>query len=472
MKKFYFPFFFLITISLLSQNYSSFNVSLLGNLNPCTVNNWYANGSNTKYSSVIGWANPIDGKEYAILGGTDGYYFIDVSNPSSPVLRDFEPGVNSNCLWREMKTYGKYCYLVSDDNAPNGLIIADLSYLPDSVHIVHKSNSILIRSHTIFVDGNKLYGGYVHTSTGAAKSMAVYSLNNPAAPQPLRYLDQDYPNIGSVHDMWVQQDTVFASCGYDGLHVYKYDSIQNKFFELASYTGYIQAGYNHSSFRTADRKTLVFCDEVPANTVVKILDVSNLNNLTLLDTIKSNQGATPHNPYIVGNNLCYVAYYQDGLYIFDISNPSNVSIAGYFDTHYQNGLNNNYPSFPTTYMGAWAADPFLPSGNVLVSDMQNGLFVLDVSLATGISDGKSSKDDFIFFPNPSSDFSMVKFFNSKDLNLLEVFDYNGRKILEYSISKLELQNGLNLKTIDLASGVYFVKISGDNKSITKKLIKN
>ena len=473
MKKFFILILISLSLKFNGQNYASYNISLLGNLNPCTVNNWYANGSNTKYSSVIAWANPADGKEYAIMGATDGYYFIEVTNPTTPVLRDFEPGVNLNCLWREMKMYGKYCYMVSDDNAPNGLIIADLSYLPDSIHVVHKGNSILTRSHTIFVDGNKLYGGYIHTPTGQAKSMGVYSLNNPTAPQPLRYLDQDYPNIGSVHDMWVQQDTVFASCGYDGLHIYKYDSIQNKFFELASFTGYIQAGYNHSSFRTADRKTLVFCDEVPTNTVVKILDVSDLNNLTILDTIKSNQGATPHNPYIVGNKYCYVAYYQDGLYIFDISNPSNVTVAGYFDTHYQNGLNNNFPSFPTAYMGAWAADPFLPSGNVLVSDMQNGLFVLNVSQAiTGIHGEENQSSEIVTYPNPVNGLLHLKTINHKNIEKISLTDLNGRLVFDQFLTAETNSGSYLIETDKLEKGLYILKVSCATGSIVKKIIKD
>lgn len=258
MKKISFILTFLLLIQLKAQTYQSLNINLLGTISPCNVNNWYASGSNTKYSSVVGWANPADQREYAILGATDGYYFIEVTNPTAPVVRDFESGINPNCLWREMKTYGNYCYLVSDDASPNGMIIADLSYLPDSVHIISKGNSILTRSHTVFIEGNKLYCGYINTPSAGQKSMAVYSLANPTNPTLLRFLDSDYPSISSVHDMWVQNDTVFASCGNDGLHIYHFDDTQNKFFELASYTGYIQAGYNHSSFRTADKKLLFF----------------------------------------------------------------------------------------------------------------------------------------------------------------------------------------------------------------------
>ena len=270
------------------------------------------------------------------------------------------------------------------------------------------------------------------------------------------------------------RSTVFASCGYDGLHIYHYDEIQNKFFELASYTGYVQAGYNHSSFRTADKKTLVFCDEVPTNTVVKVLDVSNLSNLTLLDTIKSNQGATPHNPYIVGNDFCFVAYYQDGLYLFNISNPSNVYVAGYFDTHYQNGLNNGYPTSPSSYMGAWAADPFLPSGNILVSDMQNGLFVLDAKPA-GVGTQSNSIDKKIsakLFPNPATENINIQLLNYKGKIDIEIFDVQGKSVLSESKNTNDIIFNFELNTKKLSDGIYSLKISGENFTLNEKFIKN
>ena len=46
-------------------------------------------------------------------------------------------------------------------------------------------------------------------------SMSVFSLKeDPTKPEFLRLLSDDYP--GDVHDMFVRNDTVYASKGYDG----------------------------------------------------------------------------------------------------------------------------------------------------------------------------------------------------------------------------------------------------------------
>ena len=71
--------------------------------------------------------------------------------------------------------------------------------------------------------------------------------------------------------------------------------------------------------------------------------------------------------------LLYLGYYHDGLRIFDISAPSNPVQTWMYDTY----LPNNHNS----YKGAWGVYPYLPSGNIIVSDMQSGLFILDWGMA-------------------------------------------------------------------------------------------
>src|SRR6185436_7429325 len=138
-----------------------------------------------RYISCYGWADSASGHEYAIIGSQLGTHIIDLANPSAPVQADYVPGRSPDCLWREYKTYSHYLYMVSDDGVPNSLQIADLSYLPDSVHVVYDSTDIFINSHTLFIDGNKLYCGRVSSFSGFY-SMNVYSLNDPTHPTLLR----------------------------------------------------------------------------------------------------------------------------------------------------------------------------------------------------------------------------------------------------------------------------------------------
>lgn len=456
----------LATVNSLAQ-YDSQNISMYANWNDPAVPAEPSLG--IKYNSVWAWVDPADNREYAIIGASTGTYFVEVTNPSAPVMRDFVPGRRNNCIWREYKTYGNYVYMVSDDGMPNSFQIADMSYLPDSVHVVHDDVTIIERAHTLYIDGDKLYLGSPKVS-GNYYSMSVYSLANPELPVLLRILGQDYSIPSGVHDMFVRNDTAYVSGGYEGLHIFKFEN-DNTFTLINSLTSYVDAGYNHSSWLTSDGKTLVFCDEVPANLAVKAYNVSDMGNITFQSTFKSNEGATPHNPYVVGNDRAVIAYYQDGVQIFDISDPANPVKTGFFDTDTLFGTNNGFPT-SNTYHGCWGAYPFLPSGILLASDMQNGLFILNASAALTSVKEQTSENEFSISPNPFTDRLTLKInLDKRSAATIEIYDVLGRKMQH---SELILNVGSGYYSIDgaaLAKGVYFVKISSANINHTAKLVK-
>ncbi len=442
-----------------AQTYQSQNISMLSNwFDPAAV----AEPSyGIKYNGIWGWTDTT-GNEYAIVGSSAGAYFINVTNPSAPVQCDFVPSRRDHCIWHEIKTYQNYCYIVSDDAAPNSLQIVDMSYLPDSVHVVYDSNSLFERSHTIWIDGNKLYGGYVNGGSVGYAAMAVFDISNPTSPVLLRKIEDDYPGIFSyAHDMYVRNDTVYASAGYNGFFVFKLNS-SNHFQLLGSLTNYFNQGYNHSSALSNDGHTIIFCEELPDGQPVRSVDVSDLSNITIVASFESHPDATPHNPFIKDNYL-FLAYYQDGLQVYDISNPSAPVRLGYFDTHWQNDSLGTYPA--PADAGAWGAYPWLPSGNVIVSDMQNGLYVLDVSTITSIKQNDVSAQIYLY-PNPA---------NSDQLNILlpvsfhhaqyEILNANGQLIQKDFLSNSQI----NIQQLN--SGIYTLRLIGDNTIAVQKFVR-
>jgi len=454
--------------------YTSQNISLVSHWDTVTTAAEPIYG--IRYNSVWGWKDPQDNKEYAILGSSDGTYFFDISTPSAPVMVAYVAGRRDSCVWREYKTYQNYLYAVSDDQVnatnQNSLQIIDMSGLPTSVNVVYDSDALFARAHTVFIDGNKMYCGYVH-GTSVSFTMAVYSLANPAAPQLLRTLNQDDPSINIVHDMFVKNDTVYASCGNEGLHIYKFNS-NNTFTKIGSFTSYANygQGYNHSSYLTADSKTLVFADEVPANLAVKSLDVSDLGNITVLDTFRSTYPtiATPHNVFMPpgSNSRVVIAYYQDGVQVFDISNPSNVTRTGFFDT-----APLNCPSCPNpNYSGCWGAYVDLPSGLILASDMQNGLFVLQASGALSVPAVIPDHSSINVYPNPSAnDFQITLSLAAGENISFELSDINGKLILKKQMSFNAGNTSFNMDARNLSAGAYILRAKGESFSKTEKIIK-
>lgn len=457
------------TANVKSQTYASQNISLLGFLNPNTNAATYG-VDNRKYSGCWAWYQSNRGKEYAISGSSHGTYFIDITAPGTPTISDFVPG-KTNCTWREIKTYQNYCYVASDDASPNTFQIIDMQYLPDSVHVIHNGRTYMERGHTLWVDKDKLYVGSTTYSTGVYSAMSIWSLATPSVPVKLRDVNQDISNsvINQVHDMYVLNDTCYASCGYGGLIILKFNN-NNTFSQIGSFTGYSQAGYNHSSYLTPDRKHLIFCDEVPVGLPIHIVNVQNLSNIQNVSTFKPFAATTSHNPYLISNSIAVVSCYQDGLIVYNISNPATPTLTGFFDTHPQGGNNvGNY--FGNDYRGNWGAYPWLPSGNVVANDMQNGIFILNANesyttTSNTVGLKENLNDDFIFFPNPAND-AIAVHYKANTKAIFKIESINGSLSKEFAFD-----NGINhrLDVRDLPNGVYILTINSNEKSITKKLI--
>jgi hypothetical protein len=315
---------------------------------------------------------------------------------------------------------------------------------------------------------------YIGAVNGTTMSMAVYSLANPEKPIFLRKLNDDYPGINFVHDMRVRNDTVYASCGYQGLFIYLYDTIANKFKLINALTSYPNQGYNHSSALTTNGKTLVFCEEVPRDLTVKVLDISDISNISVASSFKSTPGATAHNPYIKDNKFVVIAYYQDGLQIFDIRNPKQPFRTGFFDTDTIDGIKNNYNISGYAYHGNWGAYIDLPSGLILASDMQNGLYVLNADLALGIADNKNPNNiSLVLFPNPANDQVTLRFnLKTTETILYEVFDITGKKVFSATQNESAGIVDKSIPTAALAKGIYSIKLSGKEIFSATKFVKN
>jgi choice-of-anchor B domain-containing protein len=357
-------------------------------------------------------------------------------------------------MWHEYKTYRNYLYIISDD-VGTGFQIADLSYLPDSVHILYDSTGLFERAHTIFIDNNKMYLGSVSKGPYFS-SMNVYSLADPVHPTLLRRLDQDFFQIGVVHDMYVKNDTIYASCGYDGLFIFRYDSIANQFILLSTLQDNTNI-YNHSSALSSDRSTLYVCEELPAGRPVKIVDVAGINAPTLLSTFYSNVGATPHNPEVKGNKLI-LSYYMDGVYVYDITNATNPVQIGFFDTYPANSPG----SYPTpSNKGCWSTFSGLPSGILLASDMQSGLFVLDVSALIGVDE--FNDDPVLVFPNPVNNYLRIRNINPARM---ELYDVSGKLV----VSVVSEQEETQIDVSAISKGIYILRIHNKDKVLSRKVV--
>lgn len=420
-----------------------------------------------QFSNLWGWADSATGREYAIMGSVDSTYFIDVTLPWAPKVCDVKAGRVRRSVWREYKTYRNYCYAVGD-YGPTSLQVFDLSYLPDSVHTVYDSDSVISRSHTIYIDGDRLYCNSVVTKTGQTYAASVLSLADPENPVLMGHLIPPVfdgsPAFVKCHDAFIRNDTFYCSGENAGVFIYNYANPANPVL-IGTITDYPERGYNHSSYVSDDGEILVFTDET-SGIGIKAYDISNFSDFELQSVFRSNPGAIAHNPYFIGRTL-YVSYYHDGVYVFDMNDPKRPRVIAWYDTY-----PDNEPGSYSGFEGCWGVYPFLPSGNILASDMTNGLFILrmDAGLSVG---NEPAVTEMKIQPNPAGHTAEL-IWESVVAEPVEVcvLDLKGRELKRV---RWEQQGGRNNLRLDLSdiqvSGVLMVQLKGLNTHICRKLIK-
>lgn len=329
--------------------------------------------ANTNGNDCWGYVTQL-GREIAIIGLSDGTGFVDVSDPANSQIIAFLPGPES--LWRNVKTYSHYCYAVSEGGG--GIQVFDLANIDNGV--VTQLPSVTTgggtSTHTMIINEQT---GYLYRMGGGSNGVRIYSLANPASPSFVGQWQDKY-----THDGFVLSYTtgpyagkeIFFACGglNNGFAATGLDIIDvtNKAAPVVlGSLQYPQAAYCHQAWITQDRKHIYINDEIDeANfgllNVGRIVNVENLAAPTLVGTYTTGLTSVDHNLYVKGNIL-FCSNYKTGLQVFEVSNQLAPQRVAWFDT---------YPDADATgYAGLWSNYPYFPSGTIIGSDIERGLFV-------------------------------------------------------------------------------------------------
>lgn len=323
-------------------------------------------GAAVELSNIWGYVDSL-GNEYALVGAQNGLSIVDVTNPTNPIVKFTVAGTNS--YWREVQVHGKYAY-VTTEGCCLGLQIINLSNLPASVSSKYwtgsgaiagtlgRIHSLHIRNGYAYLNGSQLFGG----------AALIVSLADPWNPSYISNTAVNFSgNFRYVHDCYVRNDTLWGAHIYGGF--FSAFNISNKANPVLISTQNTPNNFTHNTWMSDNGSSFLFTTDEVSNSYLAAYDVSNTSNIALLDRLQGNPGSGSiiHNTYI-RNNFAINSYYKDGVTIVDVSRPKNLITVGRYDTYTQGAGNG--------FNGAWGVHPFLPSGNLVVSDINNGLFVL------------------------------------------------------------------------------------------------
>ena len=339
---------FLIAFSLFFDAYSqASNVNLLGRYQ-----------YSQELSDVWGYADS-SGNEYALVGSFVDFSIVDVTDPANCVIKYYLGGPIST--WRDIKVWNKRAYITNENR--DGLLIVDMSKLPsqnnlDTTHF-YGSQYPFTKAHNVYIDENGF--AYIIGANYKNGGAIILDLNqDPDHPVEVGLVDNFY-----LHDAMVRGDTLWGSAIYDGLQVMMDVSNRTSPVLLGSFD--TPGKFAHNCWPSDDGDYVFTTDEINSGKI-GAYDVSDFDNPIKVDEfgIQSISTPIPHNTFFKKNFL-YTSHYSEGLHIMDVTHPGGMVEVGKFDTS---------PLYDNKFHGAWGVYPYLPSGNILIADIEEGLFVL------------------------------------------------------------------------------------------------
>ena len=350
----------------------------LNDLTPDGVNNGNLAGNDS-----WGWTDPDTGKEYALMGLNSHTAFVDISNPSMPILLGALPSATLNSIWRDIKVYQNHAFIVSEASG-HGMQVFDLTRLRDVI------SPEIFTADTHFTDFGSAHNIVINEASGYAYVVGAnrngpfsggalfVNIQNPTMP----ILEGGFGEGGYSHDAQVvNYDGPDAD--YNGKEILVGSNeneiviadVTNKSNPITISTiGYSNIGYTHQGWFSEDLKHFIVGDEldelnIGTNTRTLIFDFSDLDNPTYDFDYLGTTLAIDHNGYPNGNDY-YLANYTAGVRVLDLSQIENNNLAeiGFFDTYPENDN--------AAFDGVWNVYPFLISNNIIISDIDRGLFII------------------------------------------------------------------------------------------------
>ena len=356
-------------------------------------------GRGAETNDVWGWTDPETGREYALVGRTDGTAFIDVTDPNRPTYLGNLPKTPDSraSVWRDIKVYNNHAYVVADGAFEHGMQIFDLTRLrdvegppatfePDTLYSrIASAHNIVINEQTGFAyavganSGGETCGGALH----------IIDIREPDRPNFAGCFSDE--RTGRVGTGYTHDALCLTYDGPDREHAGKEICFASNETALSiadvtdkaspmsiAVADYPNAAYAHQGWITPDFKYFYMNDEgdeanaaragqpMPGTRTL-IWDVQDLDDPLM---VKEHFGTTftiDHNLYIK-DDLMYQSNYVSGLRILDIRDPLNPTEVGYLDT---------VPwSEEVGFDGSWSNYPFFDSGTLVVSSGREGVFLL------------------------------------------------------------------------------------------------
>ncbi|MEP0548408.1 MAG: choice-of-anchor B family protein [Rhodothermales bacterium] len=428
-------------------------------------------------SDIWGWTDPVTGTEYAIINQYNYTAFVDLSDPTEPVVVG-TLDAPSQAVARDAKVYADHVFLSTDSGlAP--VQVFDLTRLRDVTDPPETFTADVLYTdgtdpHNIAINEDSGFAYFVLTGSGICDAgFHFVDVRDPLSPTfagcftypTAEFHDAQCVNYDGPDADYSGREMCFGPAGSGGVLTIV-DVTDKADPVLVSETPYPNAAYTHQGWLTEDGRYFLLNDEFDEgsfgiNTRTVVFDVSDLDEPAFFFEYVAPTTSTDHNLF-VHDGYVYQANYTAGLRILDLAEIDGGALteAAFFDTLPEND--------ETGFDGAFGVYPFFESGIVVVSDMRRGLFVLQPRLgtATGIGSGTTPGDgaSLAVYPNPLGPRATVELTVPTAQSVaVAVFDVLGRRVVEVYEGSVSAGTAhrLAFDAAVLPVGSYVVRVTGE-----------
>jgi len=308
-----------------------------------------------------------NGIEYAVLGTRSSTKIYSLEDPSFPVEILIVPGPVTT--WRDIKNHNDIVY-VTTDGVSDGLTIIDMTD-PENIETkiwaeplwIGNTIDSLKTCHNIYIDNGFAYLAGCNVSNRGVIILDIDT--DPLNPTMVGYADQSY-----AHDVYTKGDNMYTSEIFEGwFGVYDISDKSNPIRIATQITG---TEFTHNTW-TNDDETYIFTTDERPDAYLEAYDISDLTDIKFIDRYRPPEtelsGTVPHNTHFLDGYLI-TSWYTDGVVVLDANRPENMVKVAAYDT---------FDGDDGGSSGCWGAYPYLPSGLILASDRQSGLYVFSPS---------------------------------------------------------------------------------------------
>jgi choice-of-anchor B domain-containing protein len=359
----------------MAGEYPCLNMDLLSHMTNIEI------GGCDNTNDIWGWVSPNTGKEYALVGCSNGTAFVNVSDPIHPLYLGLLPTHDVSSLWRDLETFQDYVFVVSE-SSNHGMQVMNLLQLDTltNVPVIFNEDAHYDgfgHCHTLNIDpvSGILCAMGTNTFSGGPHLLNIADPLNPVFVGG--YADSGYTHDGFITtysgpDANHQGDLIIVLCnGYTGLYIVNATST-NDIQLLDSYL-YEETGYVHQGWFTKDKRYFLVNDELDEmnfgnNTRTHLFDLNDLDNIGYMGFHESQNTSIDHNLYMV-DQFAFESNYRSGVRVLDAIQTSEglLNEVAFFDLVPMNDF--------VQFSGTWSNYQYLPSGINLATSMYDGFFI-------------------------------------------------------------------------------------------------